>query len=357
MIPHAVPHITALPEWNGGTLEAMYVTEALANNEPTSGSFIPRFEDAVRSVTGAEHAVALSSGSAALHIALLVAGIQPGDKVIVPATTFVATANAVLQCGAEPVILDVEPDTWGLDVNRLADYLANHPVQGVLPVHLYGHPCRLDAIRGLAQRYGAVVIEDAAEALGATYKGCPIGRDGLAVLSFNGNKLVTTGGGGMLLTDDPAHAERARTLSNQEKLDGDALIYGAGFNYRMPNVNAAIGLAQMETLADRLASKRATAEYYQAHLPNVFTEQPWAKSSYWLPAILVDDAEETRERLARAGIEARRVWRPLSQQPHLKDCETVGGEIAADLYARGLTLPCSVGITDDDRARVVAALA
>ena len=184
-----------------------------------------------------------------------------------------------------------------------------------------------------------------------------IGRDGTAILSFNGNKLITTGCGGMVLTDADAIAASVRHLINQAKQPGDDLLYGpGGFNYRLSNIAAAIGLAQMETIDARLASKRETAEHYQRELPNVFREQPWARSSYWLSAILVDDAEATRLRLAERGIEARRVWRPLHRQPGLRGCAPFPCPVADDLYARGLTLPSSVGITPEEPERVIEAV-
>lgn len=354
VIPHAIPSLSGCEAW--------HVVQALNANEPSSGSFVRRFESSVAEATGASFAVAVSSGSAALHLALLLAGVKAGDKVVVPACTFVATANAVIHSGAEPVIIDVEPETWGLDPNKLEDYLRSHTVAAVLPVHLYGHPCQLDAIQGVAARYGAAVVEDAAESLGARYKGLPVGSDLtacqrplLACLSFNGNKIVTTGGGGMVLTDTLTLADKCRRLATQSREDADALIYGFGFNYRMPNLNAALGLGQMETFSRRLEAKRATHAHYAEHLP-MFREQPYCQSAYWLPAVHVGNAEGARAKLAEAGIESRRVWRPLNMQPHLKDCEAFHVEVAERLYEEWLTLPSSVGITEEERCRVIDAL-
>ena len=342
MIPLAIPHLTGR--------EQQYVAEALAANEVAAGGFVERFERAVCDSTGARYAIATSSGTAALHIALLLAGVGPGDRVIVPATTFIATVNAVRYCGARPLIVDVDPETWTIDIDATEDAL-KVGAKAMIPVHLYGHPCHMDELRALGVKYHAAVVEDAAEALGALYKGRPIGRDGLATLSFNGNKLITTGGGGMLLTDDRKQADKARYLIGQAREDATLLIYGPGFNYRMPNVNAAIGCAQMETIEDRLKSKRETAEHYQSALP-MFREQPWARSSYWLSAVKVDDAEATRQRLAALGIETRRVWRPLTRQPGLSG----SAPVADGLYAHWLTLPSSVGITAGERERVIEAL-
>ena len=255
MIPLAVPFLNGREQW--------YVAEALMANELAAGAFVERFERAVCDYTGARYAIAMSSGTAALHIALLLAGVEPGDMVIVPATTFIATVNAVRYCRATPVIVDVEPEAWTIDLGQTEDAL-RAGARAILPVHLYGHPCHMDELRALGVKYHAAVVEDAAEALGAVYRGALIGRDGSAVLSFNGNKLITTGGGGMLLTNNVPDAETARWLIGQAR-SGDR--HGAGYNYRMPNVNAAIGLAQMETIEDRLASKRETAEHYQSALP------------------------------------------------------------------------------------------
>ena len=351
MIPLAIPSLNGREAW--------YVMEALKAGEIATGAFIERFEQTVCAATGAKHAVAMSSGTAALHIALLLAGVKPDDEVIVPATTFIATARAVQMCGANPVILDVEPETWGLDPALLTNYVDTNrtPVRAVLPVHLYGHPCHLDAIRDAAERYGAGgVVEDAAEALGATSRGLPVGGDGLAALSFNGNKLVTTGGGGMLLTPNARQAELARSKIAHDPLDRQDLIYGRGMNYRLSNVSAAIGLAQMETLDERLKSKRETAEHYQRALPNVFTERPWARSSYWLSAVKVDNPAATIGRLAAAGIEARRVWRPLHRQPRLEGYAPAPCPVADDLYAHWITLPASVAITAEERETVIRAL-
>ena len=347
MIPLAVPFLNGREQW--------YVAEALMANELAAGASVERFERAVCDYTGARHAVAMSSGTAALHVALLLAGVAPGDRVIVPATTFIATVNAVRYCGARPVIVDVDPETWTIDLGQTEDAL-KAGARTILPVHLYGHPCRLDELRALGVKYHAAVVEDAAEALGALYRGALIGRAGSAALSFNGNKLITTGGGGMLLTDSDRPAQMARHFINQGRLDADALIYSRGYNYRMPNINAAIGLAQMETVEDRLRSKRETAEHYQSALPTAFREQPWARSSYWLPAVMVDDAEATQTRLKGLGIETRRVWRPLHQQPGLSECAGGPMDVACSLYKHGLLLPSSAGITAEERERVIEAL-
>ena len=349
MIPLAIPSMNGCETW--------HVLSALNAVELAAGPFVQRFEQVVADFTGARYAVAMSSGTAALHIALLTAGVGANDKVIVPATTFIATANAVRYCGAEPVILDVEPDTWGLAPNILAEYLKDHRVAAILPVHLYGTPCLRDSILGLAGRYGVPVVEDSAEALGARYKGLRLGSEGTHALSFNGNKLITTGGGGMLLTDNARVDEMARYLIGQAKLDDASLTYGSGFNYRMPNLNAALGYGQMESIDQRLEAKRAAHVFYEGALPGVFEPPMWCRSSCWLSAVHVRDAESAVVRLRDVGIDCRMVWRPLNQQPGLKDCAPYETPCAAALYREWLMLPSSVGITPEEQMRVIEALA
>lgn len=350
MIPLAAPYIAGR--------EAEYVAQALAAGEVGAGSFVTRFEDAVRDFTGARYAVAMSSGTAALHIALLLAGVRPGDEVIVPATTFIATARAVQFCGATPVVVDVDRETWGLDFGQALEMARSGRERpaSLLAVHIYGHPSWF--VGGFD--YGCPSIFDGSESLGATTEGYGnVGQGGFVALSFNANKLITTGGGGMLLTDDKAHASRARYLINQAKWSNDPTLYGSGFNYRMPNVNAAIGCAQMEDIAFRLASKRETHDHYAAELPGVFHEAQWARSSYWLSCMLVPsgvDKAAMMRALSAKGIETRSVWRPLHLQPGLEGCAAGRIEVAIDLYQRGVCLPSSVGITHEERVRVIEAV-
>ena len=339
--------------------EAEYVAEALAAGEVGAGPFVTRFEDSVRAYTGARYAVATSSGTAALHVALLLAGVRPGDDVIVPATTFIATARAVQMCGATPVIVDVEPWGWGLGAQKLLGFLEKSRPRAIISVHLYGHPVSAD-VGDIAYDRDIGVVEDAAESLGAVAHGERVGSRGLACLSFNANKLITTGGGGMILTDDIGKEAMARYLIGHARCPADYSIYEAvGWNYRMPNVNAAIGLAQMETIEQRLASKRETHDHYAAELPGVFHEQLWARSSYWLTTMLLPDAltkQRVMAALAERGIESRSVWRPLHRQPGLGGCPTYLTGVADDLYARGLCLPSGCGISAKEREQVIASV-
>jgi len=375
-IPNAVPHLAG-NEW-------AYLKECLDTNWVSSaGPFIERFERAVAGAVGAPHAIATVNGTAALHVALLAAGVRPGDEVILPTFTFIATANAVAYCGAHPVLVDVEPVAWGLDAARVADFLAREcrveggevvdratgrPVRALLPVHLYGHPCDLDALRETAARYPLAVVEDSAEALGASYKGRPVGVEGLAgCLSFNGNKIVTSGAGGMVVTHDAAVAARLRRLTTQARGDTIEFVHDEiGYNYRLSNLHAALGLAQVEQLSQFVEDKRATAAAYRAALAgvdgvSVFHEAPWARSSYWMTSVLLEparcpDVAALLRDLNAAGIQARALWRPIHEQPAFRGARRVGGETAEGLHARGLSLPCSVGITADERGRVVEAL-
>jgi perosamine synthetase len=375
-IPNAVPHLAG-NEWR-------YVKECLDTNWVSSvGPFVDRFEREVAAWAGVPHAVATVNGSAALHVALLAAGVARDDEVLLPAFTFVSTAHAVAYCGAHPVFMDSETTSWGMDPEKVAAFLAEEclvkdgrvvnrasgrTVRALLPVHLYGHPCDLDPFLELAARYPLVVVEDSAEALGATYKGRRVGVEGLAgCLSFNGNKIITTGGGGMVLTRDQALAARVRRLTTQAR--GSALEFEhdeIGYNYRLTNLAAALGVAQLEQLDRFVEDKRRTATHYRTALAGVrgvtvFGEASWARSTYWMASVLLDeracaDVRALVRELNDDGIGARPLWRPLHRQPAFVGAQQYRVEVADRLYARGLSLPCSVGITAEQRDAVVQAL-
>ena len=376
-IPNAVPLL-------GGN-EWRYLKECLDTNWVSSvGPFVERFEKELAAWVGARHAVATVNGTAALHVGLLLAGVEAGDEVLVPALTFVATANAIHYCGAVPVFMDSEPRTWTIDPEKVADFLAREcevrggrvvnratgrRVRALLPVHLYGHPADLDALLELGTRFPVTVVEDTAEALGAVYKGVRVGARGpVGCLSFNGNKIITTGGGGMILTDDEALARRARYLTTQARDEGAEWVHReVGFNYRLTNIQAALGVAQLEQLDRFLASKRETAHAYTAALERLggaepLGEAPWASSSFWMYSTLLDPGRygDVRALIAGAGavgIQLRPLWRPLHRQPVFEGHQAYRVEVADRLYARGVSLPCSVGITPEERERVVAFLA
>jgi len=377
VIPNAVPFL-------GGN-EWRYLKECLDSNWVSSaGPFVERFEREVAAYVGAAHAVATVNGTAALHLALLLAGVEPDDEVLVPALTFVATANAVRYCGAVPVFVDSEPRSWCVDPRKVEEFLATRceaqgdrvvnrasgrRVRALLPVHLYGHPADLDALVALTARFPLVLVEDAAEALGAEYKGRRLGvRGRVACLSFNGNKIITCGGGGMVLTDDAELARRARSLSTQGRAPGTEFVHDeVGYNYRLTSIQAALGLAQLEQIDRFVEAKRATARFYAEALGRVegaepFREQPWARSTYWMSSVLLDPARwgDVRRLIARAagdGIQLRPLWYPLHRQPVFGGCEAVGVEVADALWTRGVSLPCSVGITPEERERVASFLA
>lgn len=376
VIPNAVPRLAGR-EWE-------YVKECLDTNWVSSaGPFVDRFEQEIAAYVGVPHAVSTVNGTAALHVALKVAGVEPGDEVLVPAMTFIATANAIAYCGAHPVFLDAEPVAWGLDPDKLADFLdrecvrkegtlvnraTGRVVRALLPVHLYGHPCDLDPILRTAARYELPVVEDSAEALGARYRGREVGVEGLlGCLSFNGNKVITSGGGGMVLTRDAVVAERVRFLTTQARVDPLEFVHSeVGFNYRLTNLQAALGVAQLEQIDGFLASKRETAAFYQAALDGVagvtvFREATWARSSYWMSSVLLTedrgpDVRALIRDLNADGVQVRALWRPLHRQPAFAGAQAYRVDVADRLYARGLSLPCSAGITPDERQAVVDAL-
>jgi perosamine synthetase len=373
-IPLSIPHILGN--------EGKYLAECVETNwVSTRGPFVDRFERELAGVTGAQHVVACASGSAALHVALLVAGVEANDEVLVSDLTFIASAAAIKYCNAWPVLIDAEPLYWQMDPQKLADFLQRecHVVSGrlvnrtsgrrvraVMPVHVLGHPCDMNAISDLARRYELPVVADAAEAMGTTYDGKPAAAlADVAGLSFNGNKIITSGGGGAVVTNDERLSDRARYLTTQAKDDDVEFVHGAvGFNYRLTNLQAAFGVAQLEKLDVCLESKRKTSSYYAGalrDLPLTLPSQaPLARSSWWLYTVLVDESRSAVDRrtlmktLADARIETRPLWRPVSQQTPYADCQAYHCDVSADLHRRSLSLPCSVGITDDDLSRVVA---
>jgi len=376
-IPLAVPHL-------GGN-EWAYVQEALDTNWVSSvGPFVDRFEELTAARLGAGHAVAVTSGTAALHLALLLAGVEAGDEVVMPTLTFIAPANAVGYLGAHPVFVDAEPEYWQLDVEKVAEFLerecapeggvlvnrrTGRRVRAVLPVHVLGHPVDLDPVVELAGRYGLVLIEDAAESIGARYRSRALGTFGLAgCLSFNGNKVITTGGGGMLVTDDAELAARARYLATQAKDDPVEYVHGAvGFNYRLSNVLAAIGCAQLEVLEEHVAAKRAVADRYRDAFDSVpgltvMREAPWAFSTHWLTTVLVDpadvgfDSRELLRRLSNAGIQSRPLWQPLHLSRPFADAQSYRCEVASRVAAQSLSLPSSVGLSEAEQSRVIEAV-
>lgn len=338
------------------------------------GPHIEAFErDFVAVHGGGGHAVALASGTAALHLALLLAGVGPGDEVFCSTLTFAASANAISYTGARPVFIDAEASSWNMDPGLLREALEARARVGRLPravevVHVYGQSANLPEIVALCEQYGVCLIEDAAEALGADCEGRPVGTWGrMGAFSFNGNKLITCSGGGMLLTREPELAERARYLSTQARVpDRGYLHEECGYNYRLSNLLAALGQAQLSRLAERIEARRRVFGRYEAalgQLPGLdfMPEAPWGRATRWLTCLTVDPAETggvgrdaLLDVLEVENIEARPVWRPMHEQPVFADCEVWGGEVASRLAAQGLSLPSSGQLSEADQDRVTA---
>ena len=356
-------------------LEQEYVADAFATNWVTPlGPHVDAFEREFAAVVGADHAVALSSGTAALHLALQLAGVGPGDEVIASTLTFVASVNPIVYLGATPVFIDSEPSSWNMDPGLLEETLeqkarAGRPPKAVVVVHLYGQSADLDPIAAACARHGVPLIEDAAEALGASYKGRAPGTVGAAgIYSFNGNKIITTAGGGMLVTPDGALATHARKLATQARDPAPHYEHSEiGYNYRLSNVLAAIGRGQLKVLEERVAARRRNFAFYAealGDLPGIafMPEAAWGTHTRWLTTLTIDprqfgvDRETVRQSLDAAGIEARPVWKPMHLQPLYAGCSVIGGAVAEDLFARGLCLPSGSNLSEADLERVVAVI-
>lgn len=376
-VPLCVPVVRG-HEWD-------YVKECLDTGWVSSvGSYVDRFERELAARVGTAHAVATVNGTAALHTALLVAGVEPGDEVLVSTLTFIAPANAIRYANAFPVFIDAEAAQWQMDPVRVAEFLrerceqrdgvtfnqrTGRRVKAIIPVHILGHPVDLDPILALAREFGLAVIEDATESLGATYRGKPLGQLGdLAGFSFNGNKIITTGGGGMITTANEKFAARAKYLTTQAK--DDPLEYEhqeIGYNYRLTNLQAAMGCAQLEQLDSYIAAKRAISQRYRqelAALPGISFLQiaPWAESIEWMFTIRIDAAayghtsREVLKALQEQRIQSRPLWQPMHRSGAHAGAEVVGGEVADALCRDCLSLPCSADLTADQQERVIAAL-
>ncbi len=338
------------------------------------GPEVDGFEADLAAVTGRGHGVALSSGTAALHLALVHLGVGPGDRVAVQSLTFAATANAVRYTGAEPVLIDSDPATWNMDPDLLAEALADaeaegRPLAAIITVDLYGQPAAYDRIVPLAERHGVPLIEDAAEAIGGTFQGRPAGSFGIcAALSFNGNKIITTSGGGALVTDDGNLASHARFLATQARDPAPHYQHTElGYNYRMSNLLAALGRSQLADLDRRVERRRAHRRAYEDGLGDLagyrfLQEAPGAHSTFWLTTLTIDpsaagvDREAIRLELESRDIEARPVWKPMHLQPLYADCRTYGGDVSRRLFEHGLCLPSGSNLSDADRDRIVEAV-
>jgi dTDP-4-amino-4,6-dideoxygalactose transaminase len=368
----AVPRIFLSPPHLTGR-EAELVGEAIASNWIAPlGPQVDAFERELAAVAGVEHAVALSSGTAALHLALVVLGIGEGDEVACSDLTFAASANAVGYTGATPFFVDCDEATWTLDPALLDRAIterraAGANVRAVIAVDLYGQCCDYDVVREVCARHDVLLVQDAAESLGATYRGAPAGGQGVvAGFSFNGNKIITTSGGGMLVSENSDLVEHARKLSAQAREPVAHYEHlEVGFNYRMSNLLAALGRGQLESLGERVATRRRIRDRYRellADAPGItlMPEAEYGTGNAWLTCIVVDpeefgaDRETIRLALEAEDIEARPLWKPMHLQPIYASHVTFGGDVSGRLFERGLCLPSGSALTEADQDRVVA---
>jgi len=347
--------------------EKKYVNECIDSTFVSSvGKFVDQFENNIAEYTGAQHAVAAVNGTAALHIALILARVKQEEEVLSQPLTFVATANAISYTGAHPVFVDVDTDTLGMSPKKLEQFLQNNTrshngfaynrqtnrlIRACVPMHTFGHPCKIDQIVEVCNRYNIKVIEDAAESLGSFYKEAHTGTFGdIGVLSFNGNKTITTGGGGMIITDNQALAKRAKHLTTQAKIPHpwEYIHDEIGYNYRLTNISAAIGVAQLENLEKIIANKRKTAKAYRDYFHQTkwdfFTEPNDARSNYWLNIIMMNNKKERDEFLEYTnnnGVMTRPVWRLMNKLDMFKNCQTGNLDNAEWLEKRVVNIPSS----------------
>jgi aminotransferase in exopolysaccharide biosynthesis len=368
-IPLSVPNLAG-NEWK-------YIKECLDTNWVSSvGSYVDKFEQDFARFTGAKYAVSVVNGTAALHIALRLAGVTTNDLVIVPNITFVASLNAITYCRAEPLLIDVHPKTWQLDTDLLQELLATQTyskdgqlyhttthqrIRAIMPVHVLGNMCDMPTIMAVAQQYNLVVLEDATEALGSAYQGKQAGTWGLlGCSSFNGNKIITTGGGGMIMTNDEALAKKAKHLTTQAKSDAFEYIHDEiGYNYRLVNILAAMGVAQLEQILRFLQRKREINTFYRASLQNIaglqFQEIPTEITcNYWLFTVMHPQQKGLIQHLLKHKIQVRPLWLPMNRlQMFQKNLYYTHKDNSWRIYEKSISLPCSSNITDEELDRVV----
>ncbi len=373
VIPLCVPEIRGR-EWE-------YVKDCLDTGWVSSvGSYVERFESGVAARAGQGHGVAVVNGTAALHMALKLAGVGPGDEVVMPSLTFIAPANAVHYLGAHPVFADAEPDYWQMDVEQVRGFLADkcevengvlrnrstgRRVAALLPVHILGHPVEMGALMELSERFGLPVVEDATESLGGTWRGRPLGGIGhFGCFSFNGNKILTTGGGGVLVARDKQAAVRARYFTTQAKDDPVEYRHEeVGYNYRLTNLQAAMGCGQLENLEAYVEAKRRIAQRYAAAFEGrpglcFMREASWAHSAFWMSTVRVDPgfgggSRNLMHQLGMRGIQTRPLWQPLHLSGAHRGAFHLGCSVAEGLWRDALSIPCSVGLTEEDQERVI----
>jgi dTDP-4-amino-4,6-dideoxygalactose transaminase len=358
-----------------GKEEFQFVQEAFETNWIAPiGPHVDAFEQEFCQALGANHAAAVSSGTAALHLALKLIGIEPGDEVVCSTLTFIASASPITYLGAKPVFIDSDHTSWNMDPVLLQKFLDKRARLGKLPkavilVHLYGQSADIEPILAVCRQYEIPLIEDAAEALGATYKDQSPGTFGrIGIYSFNGNKIITTSGGGMLVSEDADLVAKARFLATQARDPAPHYQHSeVGYNYRLSNVLAGIGRGQLRVLKDRVNARRHNFEVYSqglGHLPGIefMPEASFGRSTHWLTCLTIDpvafgaDREQVRLALSNQNIEARPVWKPLHLQPVFSGCECIGGAVSEALFDWGLCLPSGSNLKLDDLERVIQAI-
>ena len=351
----------------GGT-EKQWVDEAFRSEWIVPlGPNVDEFEHRLEKYLGAPYVVALSAGTAAIHLGLVAAGVETGDEVICQSFTFAASANPIIYQGAKPIFVDSEPDSWNMSPELLEEAIIDRKRQtgrypkAIIPVHLYGMPAKMDEIMAIADKYGIAVVEDAAEALGSEYKGNKCGLFGrFGCLSFNGNKIITTSGGGALICHSEEEAVRVKFYATQAREPRPYYYHEViGFNYRLSNVCAGIGCGQMDVLAEHVERRKANHKFYTEAFAGIagltVQQNPGEEydSTFWLSTVLIDpstgkDPETARQLMADALIETRRLWRPMHMQPIYKDAPYYGGDCCESLFDRGLCLPSGSNLSEDD---------
>lgn len=358
-----------------GELEEEYVSDCIKGTFVSSvGKYVDRFEQEIAEYTGAKRAIAVVNGTAALHISLLLSGVQNGDEVLIPGLTFVATANAVSYCGASPHFVDSEEDTLGIDPIKLDEYLSGisyisddscinkntgKKISAIVPVHIFGHPCKIEEIVEVAARYKITVVEDAAESLGSFYQDKHTGTFGkFGTISFNGNKIITTGGGGMIITDDNQLADQAKHITTTAKVPHrwDYVHDQVGFNYRMPNLNAAFGCAQLQNLEKFLASKRQLFAKYEEvfqkfDFASILKEPSGCRSNYWLQTMMLHQPDKSLKEgllstLNEVGFMSRPAWTGLHKLKPFEDCPRMKMDTLLDLEQKIINIPSSAFLSE-----------
>ena len=368
IIPLSVPNISG-NEWK-------YIQDCLDTGWVSSaGSYVGRFEQSIASFTGAAHGIACVNGTAALHLALQLAGVKRGDYVLVPNITFVASCNSIHYTGADPLLVDIDPDTWQMDLTLLESFLESKTYQeegltyhtddqrcirAIMPVHVLGNMCDMDKLQELARTYNLIIVEDSTEALGSTYRGQHAGTFGMfGTFSFNGNKIITTGGGGMIVTQDEALAKHAKHLTTQAKTSPSEYIHDeVGYNYRLVNLLAAMGVAQMELLPGFLERKKEIDRRYREALePEHYIFQkitPHVTPNHWLQTMKVKDQQAMIRHLNDHGIECRPFWVPMNELQMYQHVPYVTHQhVAQEVYRHCISIPSSTNLTDEQVTKVI----